>query len=400
MRSESIAALFVLLSLCICCGKNDQAAQKSKDVPKENTERHVSTAIVEVVDGVTRIHNTAPKWRENPEIRLEFVQKFGEFYKPFDFTCDADGNVYVTDSGNHSILKFSPDGELRASFGGKGQGPGEFQMMGGIAVDKDDQMYVVDRSTSYLKVLSSQGNEIENIPTMKITGEIALLSTGEYVLSKGLFFSNASTPGLIQIVDRKGTLSGTAGQQDLYEDWDCYRYFNRASFAVDEKDNLYLAYATRNKIERYSPGGALQMVMDRPLNYPISEKIEKIKQKIGPREIELPRLNFVSKSLDIDGKQRIWVLSYDRQLTLEELPVTIHFADAEGRLEATDTIKSSESPRTDAFAFHVFEKNGEFLGEIPLNHFADRVKIFGDRLYILEKDNEMCVYVYRIVDTL
>jgi len=37
--------------------------------------------------------------------------------------------------------------------------------------------------------------------------------------------------------------------------------------------------------------------------------------------------------------------------------------------------------------------------KIPLAHFADRVKIFGDRLYILEKDNEMCVYLYRIVDT-
>jgi hypothetical protein len=37
--------------------------------------------------------------------------------------------------------------------------------------------------------------------------------------------------------------------------------------------------------------------------------------------------------------------------------------------------------------------------EIPITiHFADNVKIFGDRLYILEKDNEMCVYEYRIIE--
>jgi len=234
---------------------------------------------------------------------------------------------------------------------------------------------------------------------MKITGEIALLSTGEYVFSKGLFFSNASTPGLAQIVGQNGELFRTAGEQELFEDWDYYRYFNRTSFAVDGDDNLYIAYATRNKLEKYSPDGTLKMAIDRPLNYPISEKIEKIKQKIGPREIELPRLNFVSKSLAVDAEGRIWVLSYDRQLTLDELPVTIHFADAEGRLEATDTIKASESSQTDAFVFHVFEKNGEFLGKIPLGHFADCMKIFGDRLYILEKDNEMRVYGYRIVDT-
>jgi hypothetical protein len=154
----------------------------------------------------------------------------------------------------------------------------------------------------------------------------------------------------------------------------------------------------RNKIEVYSPDGVLRVVADRPLNYGISEKIEKVKRQVGPRQIELPQLNFVSKSLAIDAENRIWVLSYDRQLTFEERPVTIQFADAGGQLEATDTLKTSESSQTDAFVFHVFEKNGEFLGKIPLTHFADKVKIFGDRLYILEKDNDMCVYEYRIIE--
>jgi len=106
----------------------------------------------------------------------------------------------------------------------------------------------------------------------------------------------------------------------------------------------------------------------------------------------------VSKSLAIDEKFRVWVLSFDRQLTMEERPVTIHFAVEGGQLEATDTLKTSESSQTNAFVFHVFEKNGDFLGKIPLGHFADNVKIFGDRLYILEKDNDMCVYEYRIIE--
>jgi hypothetical protein len=303
----------------------------------------------------------------------------------------------VTDSGNHHIQKFSPDGEFLASYGEKGQGPGEFQIMGGIAVDNQGRMYVTDRSTSHLKVLSPDGNEIKNIATMKITGEIALMSSGESVLTRGLFFSQESYPGLIQIVGNDGKILRTAGTQELYEDWDSYRYFNRTSFALDREDNLYLAFATRNKIEKYSPEGTLVMTLDRPLNFGISEKIEKVKRQVGPRQIELPQLNFVSKNLAIDKEDRIWVLSFDRQLTFEELPVTIHFADEGGQLEATDTLKTSESSQTDAFVFHVFERNGEFLGKIPLTHFADKVKIFGDRLYILERDNEMCVYEYRII---
>ncbi|UCE39863.1 MAG: NHL repeat-containing protein [Candidatus Aminicenantes bacterium] len=389
-----------MVFFCLFCGNGDRVTPSDENISGEALEKRESTAVVDVIDGVKHVHNTTSQWTEDPEVKLEFVRKFGQLYKPFDISLDSNRNVYVADSGNHRIQKYSPDGEFLVSNGRKGQGPGEFQIMGGVAVDNEGQMYITDRSTNRLKVLSPEGNEIKNIATMKITGEIALLSSGESVLTRGLFFSQESYPGLLQIVDEDGQILRTAGTQKLYEDWDCYRYFNRISFAVDDEDNLYLAYATRNKIEKYTPDGTLRMTIDRPLNYGISEKIEKIKRQVGPRQIELPELNFVSKSLAVDAKKRIWVLSFDRQLTFEELPVTIHFADAEGQLEATDTLKTSESPKTDAFVFHVFDKSGEFLGEIPLAHFADRVKIDGDRLYILEKDNEMCVYEYRIVNTI
>lgn len=398
MRLKPATILIILLFFCFFCGKSDQTTPSDEDIPGKVQDESMSTAVVEVIDGVKHVHNTAPKWGENPQLRLDFVRKFGQFYKPFDIALDAEGNVYVADSGNNRIQKYSPEGEFLASYGKKGQGPGEFQIMGGVAVDNQGQMYVTDRSTNRLKVLSSEGNEIKNIATMKITGEIALLSSGESVLTRGLFFSQESYPGLIQIVGDDGKILRTAGTQELYEDWDCYRYFNRTSFAIDSEDNLYLAFATRNKIEKYTPEGTLVMTVERPLNYEISEKIEKVKRQVGPRQIELPQLNFVSKNLAVDKEYRIWVLSFDRQLTFEELPVKIHFADEGGNLEATDTLKTSEDSQTDAFVFHVFEKNGEFLGKIPLGHFADNVKIFGDRLYILEKDNEMCVYEYRIIE--
>jgi hypothetical protein len=398
MRFNVTVILLFFLLIFAGCGENDQSEPGDMDIQGNTTEVKAPTAVVEVIDGVKHVHNTEAKWGSNSGICLEFVRKFGEFYNPFDLSVDSYGNVYVTDSGNNRIQKFSPEGEFLASYGRKGQGPSEFQIMGGIVVDKECRMCVTDRSANRLKILSSQGDEVKNIPTMKITGEIALLSTGEFVLSKGLFFNQASTPGLILIVDEEGNLLGAIGGQYLFEDWDEYRYFNRTSFAVDEEDHVYLAFATRNKIEKYSPEGNLLMTIDRPLNYGISEKIEKIKRRVGPREIELPQLNFVSKDLAVDSQNRIWVLSYDRQLTFEERPVTIHFAGESGHLEGTDTLKTSESSQTDAFVFHVFENNGEFLGKIPLTHFADRVKISHDRLYILEKDNEMCVYEYRIQD--
>jgi len=257
MRFNISIVLFISLLFCLFCGKSDHVASADKDIPEKTTEKQMSTSVVEVIDGVKHVHNTASKWGENSVVRLDFIQKFGEFFKPFDLSLDSEGNIYVTDSGNHRIQKFSPDGEYLTSFGRKGQGPGEFQIMGGIAVDNKGRMYVTDRSTSRLKVLSPQGDELKNLSTPKVTGEVALLSTGEFVFTKGLFFSAASMPGLILILDEDGKLLRTAGQQELYEDWDDYRYFNRTSFAIDKEDNLYLAYATHNKIEKYTPEGIL-----------------------------------------------------------------------------------------------------------------------------------------------
>ena len=60
----------------------------------------------------------------------------------------------------------------------------------------------------------------------------------------------------------------------------------------------------------------------------------------------------------MDVKHIIMVLSYAPQLALDELPVTIHFVGESGQLEATDTLKISESSQSDVFVFHAFEKGG------------------------------------------
>ena len=47
------------------------------------------------------------------------------FHIPSDIVIDEQGNIYILDSGNHRIQKFDPEGNYLASFGRKGQGPGE-----------------------------------------------------------------------------------------------------------------------------------------------------------------------------------------------------------------------------------------------------------------------------------
>ncbi|MCH7804687.1 MAG: hypothetical protein IH937_11455 [Acidobacteria bacterium] len=46
----------------------------------------------------------------------------------------------------------------------------------------------------------------------------------------------------------------------------------------------------------------------------------------------------------------------------------------------------------------VFDSEGILLGEIPLKHFVDKMRIFGDMLYIVDRLRGMQVFQYRIVD--
>ena len=50
-----------------------------------------------------------------------------------------------------------------ALFGRKGQGPGEFQFMEGIAIDETGKMYIVDKGTNAVKILSPEGKEKAHI---------------------------------------------------------------------------------------------------------------------------------------------------------------------------------------------------------------------------------------------
>ncbi len=67
-----------------------------------------------------------------------------QFMAPQDVAVDADGYIYVADTGNHRIQKFSPYGGLKIAFGDSGSAGEQFIFPEGIAVDENLILYIAD----------------------------------------------------------------------------------------------------------------------------------------------------------------------------------------------------------------------------------------------------------------
>ena len=93
----------------------------------------------------------------------EFINQWGNFgqtttepfllYGPRDITVDNTGNVLITDTGNKRVMVYSSDGEYLTQFGGIGFGPGEFDEPVGIAIDHNTGwVYVADTWNQRIQV--------------------------------------------------------------------------------------------------------------------------------------------------------------------------------------------------------------------------------------------------------
>lgn len=80
------------------------------------------------------------------------------FNQPTDIAVASTGELFVSDGyGNRCVHAFSPGGVLLHSWGKEGGGTGEFALPHGIAIDKNDRVWVCDRTNNRIQIFSKDG---------------------------------------------------------------------------------------------------------------------------------------------------------------------------------------------------------------------------------------------------
>ncbi|XP_019620518.1 PREDICTED: tripartite motif-containing protein 2-like [Branchiostoma belcheri] len=91
----------------------------------------------------------------------ELLHKFplGEYCtRPYGLAVQRDGRVVVADRDKHSIFLFEADGTLVKQVGGKGKGEGQFDEPFFVCVDKEDNIIVTDYGNSRVQVFDRNLN--------------------------------------------------------------------------------------------------------------------------------------------------------------------------------------------------------------------------------------------------
>ena len=92
--------------------------------------------------------------KKGERVRSISKSRFG-FMFVWGVAVDKDDNIYVSDSNAHCVYKFSKSGEQLKRFGKYGSGPGEFNCPRGVAV-AGDQVFVCDKYKYRVQVLTTE----------------------------------------------------------------------------------------------------------------------------------------------------------------------------------------------------------------------------------------------------
>ena len=165
------------------------------------------------------------------------------FGNPSGIAFLPNGDFYVSDGyRNTRVVKFSKDGKYLMEWGKPGDGPGEFNLPHGIAIDAQGRLYVVDRSNSRIQVFDLNGKYLDQWPGLRLPLYIAVSKDQHVWVSSGRSNKILKYDLNGHLVYSWGTFGARPGQI-----WGVH------GFSTDAEGNLYVAEVFAGRAQKLRP---------------------------------------------------------------------------------------------------------------------------------------------------
>jgi DNA-binding beta-propeller fold protein YncE len=104
----------------------------------------------------------------------------GELFHPTNVAIGPQGDVFVVETGNFRVQRFTPQGQPVRTYGSVGTGPGKFARPKGIAFDRAGRMYVGDAAFQNVQIFDREGRVLMSFgsPGEAVEGQELALPAG------------------------------------------------------------------------------------------------------------------------------------------------------------------------------------------------------------------------------
>ncbi|HLG51459.1 MAG TPA: flippase activity-associated protein Agl23 [Chloroflexota bacterium] len=173
----------------------------------------------------------------------------GQFYGPRAIAIDSQGNLYITDTGNKRVEKFSPTGTFLASFGAPGSDLGSFNEPVGIAIDSQGNFYVAD---TWNQRIEKFGPDFTPLLSWPVEGWDSQSVTDKPYLA-------VDRAGHVYVTDPDGNhVLEYSSTGQLIAAWgssgsDLSSFQMPTGIAVDDQGNIYVTDSGNNRVMKFAP---------------------------------------------------------------------------------------------------------------------------------------------------
>ena len=170
------------------------------------------------------------------------------FNRPTHTAIDPrNGDIYVSDGySNARVHKYTPDGTLLFSWGESGTDPGQFNVVHNIATDRDGYVYVGDRDNRRIQVFDSTGRYETQWVNLSRAAGVGVGQEAEQLVYVGEYFAGGLSNEMgthlgprVTVFDRAGKVMARLGTQPAGEGPGLF--YSPHAIAVDSKGNIYVA---------------------------------------------------------------------------------------------------------------------------------------------------------------
>jgi len=165
--------------------------------------------------------------------------------QPNDVAIASNGDIFVAQghtpgaNGDARILKFDKTGKFIAQWGGHGKEPGKFEVAHSIAFDPQGQLWVADRENQRIQVFDTAGKYVRE---MKYAGLPCAFEIGrDYV-----YMVNGFAAQVLRL-DLKGNVLAATGKSGKGVN----EYGEAHFIAVSPKGELYVADSVNAYLQKY-----------------------------------------------------------------------------------------------------------------------------------------------------